>query len=165
MDDGGAVDAAATDATTPGTDTGTPSGDCVLYVPRGSFGPLTPSCLPRCSAATRDTYDACTTRSCRSAATEGDTTPGIDYFIGTVATSPPLDCSGCVAYQEMHCFSLVCPSEVDGYVDQCIAGGSPSGCDAALTNLNSCLAGLSSSQGMTVDACFASDDGPAGCFP
>jgi hypothetical protein len=146
-------------------DAGSPGGDCVLRVPVGTFGPLNAVCLPRCSAATATTYRACTSNSCRTAAAEADRTPGADYFIGGVHVTTPLDCGACVAYQEMHCFSEVCESQVDAYVDQCIAGGTPSSCDAALSDLDFCLAVLSPAEEDVVTACMASQDGPEGCFP
>ena len=177
MTDGGATDGGtssmldtgpdapiATDARTC-PDAGSAGGDCILYVPVGSFGPLTAACLPRCSAATATAYRACTTQSCRNAAVAGDSTSGVDYYVGTVHVTSPLDCGGCVAYQEMHCFSEVCPSEVDNYVDQCIAGGTASSCDAAIGAIDACLASLTTAEEAVVDACYASQAGPEGCFP
>lgn len=168
--DGGSRDGGADVRATPidapvCPDAGSPGGDCVLRVPLGMFGPLTEACLPRCSASTAATYRACTSNSCRSAATGADRTSGVNYFVGGVRITTPLDCGGCVAYQEMHCFSLVCPNEVDAYVDECIAGGTPSSCDYALLDLNSCLASATPSEEAVVDACMASHDGPDGCFP
>ncbi|AKF09207.1 hypothetical protein DB32_006356 [Sandaracinus amylolyticus] len=163
----GRIDASPTppDAGACGRDAGAVGGDCVLYVPVGSFGPLTAACLPRCSSATGAAYRACTTQSCRNAAVAGDTTPGTSYYIGSARVNTPMDCGGCVAYQEMHCFSLVCESQVDAYVDECIAGGSASSCDFALASLDACLAALSPAEEATVAACYESPDGPAGCFP
>lgn len=146
-------------------DTGAPTGTCVLRVPVGSFGPLNDACLPRCSAATAATYRACTSNSCRSAATRADRTSGVTYYVGSLRNASPLDCDACVAYQEMHCFSLVCQAEVDGYVDECIAGGTVSSCDYALLLLNSCLGSATPSEEAVLDACMGSHDGPEGCFP
>jgi hypothetical protein len=157
-------DAPAVDAPTC-PDAGSAGGDCVLYVPRGSFGPLTAACMPRCSAATAATYRACTIQSCRSAAADADLTPGTDYYLGTVHVTSPLDCGGCIAYQEMHCFSEVCESQVDAYVDECIAGGTASSCDLALAQLDACLASLTPAEEATVEACMVSPAGPEGCFP
>lgn len=161
MDDAATV---AADAGGCGTDAGAGAGDCVLYVPVGSFGPLTNPCLPRCTAATGAAWRACTSSSCRNAALDADTTPGVSYYIGSAHITSPLDCAGCVSYQQFHCFSLVCPSQVDSYVDNCIAGGDPTSCDIAIANVDNCLAALSASQEATVSTCYASHDGPESCF-
>ena len=137
----------------------------MLFVPVGRFGPLTRACLPRCSAATAATYRACTTRSCRIATTDADRTPGVPYYIGTLRVTNALDCDACVAYQEMHCFSLVCTTQVDRYVDECIAGSSDTRCDDALFFLDTCLAGATSAQNATIAACMDSEEGREGCFP
>jgi hypothetical protein len=89
----------------------------------------------------------------------------VPYYIGTVRVTNPLDCDACIAYQEMHCFSLVCSSQVDRYVDECIVGSSDAACDSALYQLDLCLAGLTASQNATVGACMSSEDGREGCFP
>lgn len=175
--DAGTRDAGTRDAgPPPGTDAGTdagpppvcsppgPGGDCQLRVPVGSFGPLNAACLPRCSAATAAAYRACTDQACRNAAVEADTTPGIPYYIGSAPVTDPLDCASCVTYQEFHCFSLVCTSEVDAYVDHCIAGVSPELCDSSITSIDICLASVTAAEMATLDACFASADGPQGCF-
>ncbi len=141
-----------------------PVGDCVLHVPIGSFGPLTAACLPRCSADTAAAHRACTTQSCRDAALAADTTPGAMYYIGSERVTTPLDCTACVSYQQFHCFSLVCTSQVDAYVDNCIAGVQPSLCDTNLAQIDSCLASVSAAQMATLDTCMQSADGPPGCF-
>lgn len=141
-----------------------PGGDCVLRVPVGSFGPLTTSCMPRCSADTAATYRACADNACRTAAIRADTTPGTPYFIGSASITTPMDCEACVTYQEFHCFSLVCTSEVDDYVDNCIVGVTPSLCDANIAAIDGCLATLTPAEEDTVAACYASADGPPGCF-
>ncbi len=140
-----------------------PVGDCVLRVPLGSFGPLTSSCLPRCSASTAATYRACTNNRCRSDALRSDTTRGTSYFIGSARVTTPLDCVSCVSYQEFHCFSLVCTAQVDAYVHHCIATLSTQ-CDAAIAQVDRCLALLSSTQQATLIECMESADGPPGCF-
>ena len=145
-------------------DGGGVGGDCVLYVPRGSFGPLTPACLPRCTVETGRAYEACTNAGCRSRVTEADETPGVRYYIGTASVRTPLDCAGCVAYQEMHCFSRVCPTQVDSYVDACIAGIDDRACDLALSRLDTCLGGLTTTQVSTLEACMYSEEGAAGCY-
>lgn len=147
-----------------GSDPGPAPGDCVLRVPVGSFGPLVDACLPRCTAATGAAWRACTTQSCKRAALDADTTPGVQYYIGTARITSPMNCDACVSYQEFHCFSLVCGAEVDSYVDECIAGGTPSSCDTALFQLDNCLAGLTPTEEATVAACYESHDGPASCF-
>ncbi len=173
--DSGPLDANPPDASLPdgGTDTGPPlvcsppgpGGDCVLRVPLGTFGPLTDACMPRCSAATAATYRACEAQSCRNAAVDADTVPGIEYFIGSARVrSPPMDCATCVGYQEFHCFSLVCTDEVDAYVDNCIAGVRPELCDSSIAAVDDCLARLTPTEQSTVAACMESADGPPGCF-
>lgn len=171
--DGGPSDSgSAEDSGSPGTDAGAPlacsdpgpGGDCVLRVPVGSFGPLNDACLPRCSAETAAAYRACDTQTCRNDAVDADTTAPTPYYIGTVEASPDMDCATCVTYQEFHCFSLVCTSEVDDYVDHCIAGVDPSLCDPSIAAIDACLAALSPSEMETVDECMQSTDGPPGCF-
>lgn len=156
-----------------GTDAGPPlvcsrpdpiGGDCVLRVPVGSFGPLNSACLPRCSAATATAYRACTNQSCRNAALDADRTPGTMYFIGSVHVTTPMDCVACVSYQEFHCFSLVCRSQVDAYVDNCIVGVRPELCDSNIAAIDVCLASLSATQQATLAACMESAAGPPGCF-
>lgn len=156
---------APTDGGRCATDAGMPTGDCVLRVPVGSFGPLTASCLPRCSVATATAYRACTTQACRNAAVGSDTTPGTEYYVGSVRVSSPMDCGACVSYQEFHCFSLVCGEEVDDYVDDCIAGVNPDFCDARIAAVDACLAAATPADEAILDACYASVDGPEGCFP
>lgn len=141
-----------------------PGSDCVLLVPLGSFGPLSSSCLPRCTAETAAAYRACDNQSCRNMATRSDTSPGLPYFIGRASVTPPLNCESCVGYQEFHCFSLACSAQVDSYVDNCIVGVDPFFCDAAVAMVDACLASLSPGQMETVDECMNSVDGPPGCF-
>lgn len=140
------------------------SGDCDLPVPRGTFGPLTVACLPRCSAATAAAYRACDNQTCRDAALDADSTSSKTYTISGVNVSPGLDCASCVSYAEFHCFSLVCVDEVDTYVDECLFGTDSFACDSAIFAVDSCLGGLTPAQNDTVGACMISADGPAGCF-
>lgn len=166
VSDAGRPDAGGTDAGGPAVCSAPdPLSDCVLRVPLGSFGPLTAGCLPRCSAETASAYRGCADQPCRNAAIRADTTPGTAYEIGSASVSTPMDCEACVSYQEFHCFSLVCESEVDAYVDHCIAGVDPSLCDPSIAAIDSCLAALTPAEEDTVDACYASVDGPQGCFP
>lgn len=140
-------------------------GDCVLHIPAGRFGPLIDDCFPRCTPTTAAAYRACSTQVCRDDAVEGDPTPGLDYYIGSVPIHPALNCASCVKYQEFHCFSLVCPVQVENYAEYCIALADDAGCDLALSRLDLCLAILDDTQRSTVRACFASHDGPEACFP
>jgi hypothetical protein len=64
----------------------------------------------------------------------------------------------------MHCFSLVCSSQVDQYVDNCIAGVNPDFCDASIAAIDACLASASPAQETMLAECFDSVAGPAGCF-
>jgi hypothetical protein len=75
-----------------------------------------------------------------------------------------MDCEACVSYQEFHCFSLVCESQVDTYVDHCIAGVNPSLCDSSIWAIDSCLAALSPADQAILRTCMESANGPPGCF-
>ena len=168
VDSGATTDApradAGTDAWVNRTDGGTGAGPCNIPVGTGSFGPIPATCLPRCSSETGTAYLACTDNRCRTAAVQADTTPGILYSLNTVSVRTPLDCVGCVSYAQFACFGPYCPRDVDAYVDNCLDSGSDAACDAALRSLNVCLGALTEEQGLALDACFASDIGPAGCF-
>jgi hypothetical protein len=119
-------------------DTGGGGGSCTLTVAAGNFGSLTSGCFPRCSMATLTAINACTTAACQQGALDADTTGGVSWSVNGMAQTAELDCVGCFANQQLHCFSASgCAAEVDAYVTCAGAGGTPD-CNTQLTALNTC---------------------------
>jgi hypothetical protein len=161
LPDGGGVDSGGGGHDGGGArDTGGGGGSCSLTVAAGNFGSLTAGCFPRCSGATLDAINACTTADCQQMALDSDTTPGIAWSANGTAQTAPLDCAGCFQNQQLHCFSASgCASEVDALVT-CLGGGAMPMCTAEITALNDC----GTTNQTAIQTCVNSATGIVACF-
>lgn len=112
--DAGAVsvpDTGPVDADVSPTDAGTA---CEITVSPSQFDALQSQCLPRCSAATRESAFGCTESGCFWAALDQDTTPASTILTNGHPAS--LDCFSCVAVQYEHC-AVVAGCAAETYVN------------------------------------------------
>jgi hypothetical protein len=107
-------------------------GDCRI----DGQGRLSPSCLPRCSLATRPTFYACRTQGCEDGVTALDATATTSVTSELDATVS-LDCSGCIQRARAFCFARTCPME-QAAQRACYASGQPS-CAAENGALSACF--------------------------
>lgn len=128
---------------------GGPSG---CSIPADLMAALPGECLPRCSAATRDTFYACTTAQCQQQAAQGDTTAPI------TVQGQPFGCSACVGYGQNSCFNTACPAEFGPYLT-CIAATPMMDCSAQTAALQACV----TANMAAVAAC--ANPRVQGCFP
>jgi hypothetical protein len=143
----------------PGRDTGPPRTDAG-GPPPGTCGsvatamsvwpPLPASCLPRCSAATLMTVQACpmADEMCFDNALLADTTPAARLDAGG-DTPISVDCGGngdnfpCLTWQQFSCIADSCPDQLTAYIN--CANMAPMGSDIAMvcateiTGLNTCI--------------------------
>lgn len=134
-----------------------PSGGCGILWSRGD--PLPDVCLPRCSTATRDLFEACFGDPvCEAVATDADRTRIGIVWLWEEETTSEVDCASCIGTQRFSCWHEPCPSQSEAWVD-CLATRGADACDHQRTSLDHCLAPHTE----TLEPCLAAR--VADCFP
>lgn len=111
------------------------------------FGPLPASCLPRCSADTEDTVEACADAEfpapCVMRTSRADTTPTV--MVRTSDGLAEVSCGtntptvySCIVWQFLSCEFDLCPDEWNAWVT-CVADGRD--CTAELDTVEICATG------------------------
>ena len=122
------------------------------------IAPIPASCTPRCSNATLGAVNTCNmmmdqmaAQTCQTAALDADTTPSVDMMgPGGVI---PLDCATCFQFNQLHCLSVPCPTEIvtavtcDRMMDADMCMGEYDAADA-------CLAALTPAQETAANECL-----------
>lgn len=145
-----------TDSGTPRPDSGGGGGMCAVTIALGSVPALPSACLPRCSSATLDRYNACMDDMCAQTELENDTTPSTPFTVNGMAQMGGLDCSGCVNYQVLSCAMDACPTETNAYLS-CNPMTDAMMCNPQIMALNACI-----SASMPFATCFGARGGM--CF-
>lgn len=107
-----------------------------------STPPLPTSCLPRCSSATREAVEACTTVECVVAALELDTTPAARFRLASGVYE--VTCGGdatrypCPVWQTYACFETFCPEEYYAW-SACTSEGAGVDCNDEQSALDTCV--------------------------
>ena len=121
---------------------------------------LPASCLPRCSAATLTTVNACPqTGSCTQDALTADITPAASMM--GPGGEIELDCGLCYYLNQIACFSEPCPAEAFAFLG-CQRAADADMCMGELTAFNTCLMAQTPAQQMTTRACLMAN--VSACF-
>jgi hypothetical protein len=122
------------------------------------IAPIPASCTPRCTNATLGAVNTCqmmmdamARQACQTAALEGDTTPTVDMMgPGGVI---PLDCATCFQFNQLHCLSVPCPTQIVAAVT-CNRMMDPDMCMEEFDAADTCLAALTPAQEMAANTCL-----------
>lgn len=148
-------------ATDGGSDGGSGTCGSTRFDVTSYWPPLPETCLPRCSAETKDAIRACGMNGeCGLAALRSDTTPSV--MVDTPYGPVEVDCAGdgprfpCYLWQLYSCDADFCSEEYFAYVE-CSQTGAP--CTPEYTALESCREAnpeWDACQLMRTDACYES---------
>ena len=140
-----------------GPDARPPFGACGILWSRGDA--LPEECLPRCSAATRELFDACFGGAvCEATVMVRDTSRTGLLYVWDDRDVTEVDCEACVGTQRFSCWHEHCATEAEAWVD-CLAVRMSEACSRERDNLDRCLA----PHRAEVDACSTAR--VTACFP
>jgi hypothetical protein len=140
-----------------GPDARPPFAACGILWSRGD--PLPEACLPRCSASTRDLFDACFADAvCEATVMVRDTSRTGLLYVWDERDVTEVDCEACVGTQRFSCWHEHCATQAEAWVD-CIAVRMSEACSRERDNLDRCLA----PHRAEVDACSSAR--VTACFP
>lgn len=140
-----------------GPDARPPFGACGILWSRGD--PLPDACLPRCSASTRDLFDACFGDAvCEATVMVRDTSRTGLLYVWDDRDVTEVDCEACVGTQRFSCWHEHCATQAEAWVD-CVAVRMSEACARERANLDRCL----EPHRAEVDACSTAR--VTACFP
>lgn len=136
---------------------------------RSIWPALPAACLPRCSAATLSTVEACAgDEACTVAGLDADATPaevldhGMDTIVAIACGDAASDRVGCVGWQSRSCFADHCPAELAGYLECERRVGGPGPARTMCTAESSAIGLCQMASASVLGACF--DERVRPCF-
>ena len=115
------------------------------------------SCTPRCTNATLGAVNTCNmmmgeaAQTCQTAALNADMTPFVNMM--GPGGNIELDCATCFQFNQLHCLSVPCPSEIVTAVT-CDRAMDADMCMAEIAAADACLGALTAAQEMSVNTCL-----------